>query len=128
MVGQNESKRLAWIWLHHALGWNHVHFLNINIDENGQIINRIKHDIHTDTYMQHTEMDTDIEVDNKNNKNDKTIENNKKAENKNNETYLRYLQIYYTAHEELIELVSLYCGYLFGWTPPWICHNSNKLL
>ena len=35
MVGQKEARSLAWLWLHHALGWKHVHFLSMGIGENG---------------------------------------------------------------------------------------------
>ena len=35
MVGQKEAHSLAWLWLHQALGWKHVHFLSMGIGENG---------------------------------------------------------------------------------------------
>eukprot|EP01083_Nonionella_stella_P079546 218335_1 len=105
MVGQNESKRLLWIWLHHALGWEHVYFLNINIDENGQIVNTANHDIyHRNDHINATSIF-----------------------NVTNLSYLKYLQIYYKKHEAIIDLISHFCGHLFGWKPPWITYAGKRL-
>ena len=47
---------------------------------------------------------------------------------KSNLTYSHYLHFYYEKHLILIELISLYCGSLFGWKEPWIVQSPQKVL
>jgi len=43
-------------------------------------------------------------------------------------TYSHYLHFYYEKHLIVIQLISIYCGSLFGWREPWIVQSPQKVL
>ena len=50
------------------------------------------------------------------------------GEQNGNMTYSHYLHFYYEKHLIITELISIYCGSLFGWKEPWIVQSPQKVL
>ena len=143
MVGHKEARSLGWLWLHHALGWKHVHFLSMGISENGM-------DTKPPSPLVPDDEDSiDLYLEEKRSEDEEEYDQNSLMANasshalscvtsltmKSNDksttwmsSYSHYIHSSYSRHLPLIELIALYCGSLFGWKEPWIVQSPSKVL
>eukprot|EP01084_Bolivina_argentea_P127273 225111_1 len=144
MVGQKEARSVSWLWLHQALGWKHVHFLSMGIGENGingKLANIIHNALNEDNlhtiYLEEKRSDDEEEEEDMNSMmvNDaltvKSYLTLKSCEDDRSDatmTYSHYLQSCYEKHLDIISLIALYSGSLFGWKEPWIVQSPQKVL
>ena len=126
MVGKKEAKKLGWIWLHYALGWKYVYFWDMNMEF-------FEYD-----YKNEDENDTSKFNTNYVTKSNQTQNEYKYDDNDDINmiiissistclSYETYINLYYKKHLQIIDLITGFCGHLFGWKPPWICHDTQKL-
>ena len=125
MVGKKEASRLGWIWLHYALGWKFVYFLDMNISFEHDYKNEDDNDtfkFNTNYVTKSNQTDNDYKYDDNDDINMIIITSISTCL-----SYKRYIRLYYKKHLQIIELITGFCGHLFGWKPPWISHDIQKL-
>jgi len=100
MVGQSECKRIGWIWLHTALGCNHIQTLRGQRSESAVA--------EANEHWQCDDTDSNSNTDSQSSGYDE-------------------LATRFPGRGHVVALIALYCGRLCGWKPSWICPEPHKL-
>jgi len=120
MVGKHEAARLSWIWLHHVLGFDCAYLLDMSNTSN---MDRYDNDeIPTDPNNEKTKTESLQQVIARHHI-DFLITRNLSQ----HVSYSRYISLFRSHHVQIITLITAYCGHLFGWKPPWICQDIDRL-
>ena len=143
MVGQTETSYLAWIWLHQILGWKHVHFLQMEMDEYGNIFSHQRSQqislpstsqslifLPARKYYHPTPNDSPQSHSASTDTSPPSLRPSIPSDGSDNEkgefSYTLYLQICYVSHRQIVELICAFVGHLNGWKEPWICHSEQR--
>uniref|UniRef100_A0A7S0TBZ4 Uncharacterized protein n=2 Tax=Elphidium margaritaceum TaxID=933848 RepID=A0A7S0TBZ4_9EUKA len=133
--------------MHHAIGWKHVYFLCMGIKEDGfdddHFVGPTSHHNHhhhsNHCHLRPSILSSDDEPCNGSEDISSMVANgscisvksyttNATSRWTTNHSYSQYLQCYYDEHLSIVQLISLFCGHLFGWKEPWIVQSPHKVL